>query len=45
MVQGIPVTIPGDTATINTKGLMSKEDKINLDNVVKALLWIDITNS
>jgi hypothetical protein len=41
----VPVTIPGNTATTTAKGLMSATDKGYLDDVVKALKWIDITNS
>jgi hypothetical protein len=39
------VTIPDAVATTTAKGLMSAADKGYLDDVVKALKWIDVTNS
>lgn len=41
---GVPVTIPGTVATASAKGLMSAEDKSNLDKVVQATKWIKVTS-
>lgn len=47
-VTGVPTTahtiqIPNTVASTNKAGLMSSTDKVNLENIIKAMEWIDIT--